>query len=336
MAEPVLRVEHLTTALSAERGRLRAVDDVSFEVDAGRTLALVGESGAGKSVTALSLLRLLPEPTGVIERGRVLFEGVDLMTLPERRLRRVRGAGIALISQEPLASLDPVHTVGAQLVQVLRRHDRARGRAAHARAVELLERVGIPAAATRADAFPHELSAGMRQLVAIAMALACEPRVLIADEPTAALDVTTQAQILDRVRELQAERGMALVLVTRDLGVAAEIADEVAVMYAGRVVERGPVAAAFTAPAHPYTRALLAAATPSDGARYVGRRRRLTAIDGVGPDLLELGPGCRFADRCALRAGRTPPPSACQETEPELRALPSGGVARCHFPGEVA
>lgn len=335
MTEPVLRVEHLTTAFRTERGLLRAVDDVSFEVHPGRTLALVGESGSGKSVTALSLLRLLPEPPGVIERGRVLFAGLDLMTARERRLRGVRGAGIALVSQEPLSALDPVCTVGAQLAEVWRRRGLARGRAARARAIELLERVGFPAAAARADAYPHELSAGMRRLVTLAMALACEPCVLIADEPTAALDVVTQAQVLDQLREHQTERGMGLVLITRDLGVVAEHADEVAVMYAGRVVERGATAALLGAPGHPYTRALLASMPPVDAPRDDGHPRRLTPIAGIAPDLSALGPGCRFADRCALRAGRTPPPAACRAEEPELRAVPSGGVVRCHFPAEV-
>ncbi len=336
MTEPVLRVEHLTTAFRTERGRLRAVDDVSFEVPAGRTLAIVGESGSGKSVTALSVLRLIPDPPGVIERGRVLFEGIDLLAAPERRLRAVRGAGIAMVFQEPMTSLNPVYTVGAQIAEVLRLHGRARGQAARARAVELLEQVGIPAAATRVDAYPHELSGGMRQRVMIAMALACDPRVLIADEPTTALDVTIQAQILDLLRRLQAERGMGLVFITHDLGVVAEGADEVAVMYAGRVVERGAVGSLFAAPGHPYTRGLLASAPPVDAARGAGRPRRLNAIDGLVPDLLALGPGCRFADRCALRAGRSPAPAACREAEPELQRLATGGAARCHFAGEVA
>jgi len=229
-----------------------------------------------------------------------------------------------------------VFRIGDQVAETLRLHEGLSARDAHERAVEMLRLVGIPAPEQRVRDYPHQMSGGMRQRVMIAMALACDPRVLIADEPTTALDVTIQAQILELMRRLQAERGMGLVFITHDLGVVAEIADEVAVMYAGRVVERGAVGALFAAPGHPYTRGLLGSAPPVGVARGAGRPRRLTAIDGLVPDLLALGPGCRFADRCALRAGRSPPPAACREAEPALARLPAGGAARCHFPGEVA
>ncbi|MBN2194003.1 MAG: ABC transporter ATP-binding protein [Polyangiaceae bacterium] len=334
MSAPVLRVEHLTTAFHTELGPVRAVDDVSFDLAAGRTLALIGESGSGKSVTAQSILRLIPEPPGAIERGHVVFEGRDLMTAPERHLRSVRGAGIAMVFQAPMTSLNPAYTVGAQIVEVLRLHRRARGRAARARAVELLEQVGVPAPGTRVDAFPHELSAGMRQRIMIAMALACDPRVLIADAPTTALDVTSQAQILDRLRALQAEQGMGVVFITHDLGIVAELAHDVAVMYAGRIVEQGSVEAIFAAPQHPYTRALLGSLPPLDASRSANRPRRLPAIEGIVPNLMELGRGCRFAERCALRAARRPEPTVCRDAEPDLVPLAAGGAARCHFPGE--
>jgi peptide/nickel transport system ATP-binding protein len=328
VTEPVLRVERLTTAFRTERGYCRAVDDVSFEIYPGRTLALVGESGAGKSVTALSLLRLLPTPPAQFERGRVLFGDVDLLAAPERHLRAVRGAGIALVFQEPLSALSPARSIGAQLFDVLRQNGGPRGGAARARGIELLERVGVPAPATRLRAFPQELSGGARQQVMIAMALAAEPRVLVADDPTAALDVTVQAQILDLLRRQQQERGLGVLLVTHDLGVVAEAADEVAVMFAGQVVERAPTTALFSSPRHPYTRALLRVGAEADAEREARGRRRAD-LTGTAPSPGELDAGCRYAERCALLARREPEATSCRRVSPELRALGGDRWVRC-------
>ncbi len=338
MGEALLRVRHLTTRFRTDAGVLRAVDDVSLEVYAGKTLALVGESGSGKSVTALSLMRLVPSPPGEIEAGEVLLDGRDLMKLTERELRDVRGRELAMVFQEPMTSLNPVYTVGSQVAEALRIHERVSARAARERAVELLELVGIPSPGERAGAYPHELSGGMRQRVMTAMALSCSPKVLIADEPTTALDVTIQAQILDLFARLQRELGMGILFITHDLGVVAEFASQVAVMYAGRVVERAAVEELFEAPAHPYTSALLASLpTLSDAA---SGERRLPVIEGVVPSLLALPRGCRFADRCAFR--RTEPGGAaglrrCDEEEPELTALAGRGErsSRCHFAAEL-
>ncbi|MEA1674641.1 ABC transporter ATP-binding protein [Nitrospirillum sp. BR 11163] len=289
----LLEVRGLKTWFDTARGTVRAVDGVDFHVDRGETLALVGESGSGKSVTAYSLLRLLAPP-GRVVGGRALFDGVDLLTLDAARLRALRGGRIAMIFQEPMTALNPVMTVGAQVAEAVRLHSPVSRRQAWDRAVELLDRVRIPAAATRARSYPHELSGGMRQRVVIAMALACQPDLLIADEPTTALDVTTQAQILDLLRDLQRDMGMALILITHDLGVVAEVADRAAVFYAGRVVEQGPVAGLFDRPRHPYTRGLLASLRLENAVPGT----RLPEIAGTVPSLLDLPPGCAFAPRC--------------------------------------
>ena len=326
----LLSVQGLTTAFHTDRGVVRAVNEVSLEVPKGKTLAVVGESGCGKSVTALSILRLIPSPPGVIEAGKILFGGNDLLAYSEKQMRSVRGARVSMIFQEPMTSLNPVYTVGNQVAEVLRIHKKASRREARGRVIELLTQVGIPAPEKRVDSYPHQLSGGMRQRVMIAMALACDPELLLADEPTTALDVTIQAQILDLLRRLQEERGMSILFITHDLGVVAEFADQVAVMYAGRVVETGSVQEVFRAPAHPYTRGLLASVPPLDGGAGQGPHRRLETIEGVVPDLLELPPGCRFAGRCALRAEKPKGHERCEEEEPELVGSPER-AARCHY-----
>jgi peptide/nickel transport system ATP-binding protein len=288
----LLEVHDLETCFLLERGVVRAVDRVSFSLAAGRVLGLVGESGCGKSVSALSLMRLVPPP-GRIMGGRVLLDGQDLLALPEREMRTVRGAGLGMIFQEPMTSLNPVFTVGSQIAEAVRLHRSVGRRAAWDRAVELLAEVGIADPARRAHDYPHQLSGGMRQRVMIAMAISCAPRVLIADEPTTALDVTIQAEILDLLGTLRARHGMALLLITHDLGVVAERADEVAIMYAGRIVEQASVLDIFDRPLHPYTQALFRS-MPGVG----GRRERLDAIPGQVPDLLHLPSGCAFRDRC--------------------------------------
>ncbi len=315
-AGPILEVRGLTTELRTEEGRFKAVDDVSFDLYPGEVLGIVGESGCGKSMTALSILGLVPRPPARIVAGEVRFEGRDLLRLGERELRRLRGAAIAMIFQEPMTSLNPVFTVGEQLVETLRHHERLGQRAARERAVELLAKVGIPSPAERLDAYPHELSGGMRQRVMIAMALSCNPKVLLADEPTTALDVTIQAQILDLLERLQAELGMAVVIITHDLGIVAEFAQRVLVMYAGRVVEEGPVEAIFEHPAHPYTRGLLASLPDLEGGT-----ERLQAIPGSVPQLGALGPGCRFAPRCPLAGPE------CRALDPPLRRAGGRAVA---------
>jgi oligopeptide/dipeptide ABC transporter ATP-binding protein len=313
---PILSVRGLTTELRTERGRFHAVDAVSFDLFPGEVLGIVGESGCGKSMTALSILGLVPRPPGRIVAGEVWFEGRDLVRLSERELQRVRGAKIAMIFQEPMSSLNPVFTIGEQIAETLRHHERLGRRAARARAVELLAMVGIPSPAERLDAYPHELSGGMRQRVMIAIALACNPKVLLADEPTTALDVTIQAQILELLERLQAELGMAVVIITHDLGIVAEFAHRVLVMYAGRVIEEGPVEAIFESPAHPYTRGLLASLPDLEG--EIGR---LSAIPGSVPQLGELGPGCRFAPRCGLAE------PACLLADPPLARTGARAVA---------
>src|SRR5436309_3606901 len=293
---PLLEVRDLRTSFFLEGGEARAVDGVSFALDAGRVLGLVGESGCGKSVTALSLMRLVPPP-GRIVGGEVRLDGRDLLGLPEREMRAVRGAGLAMIFQEPMTSLNPVFTVGSQIAEAVRLHRPVSRREAWERAVELLAEVGIAEPARRARDYPHRLSGGMRQRVMIAMAISCEPRVLIADEPTTALDVTIQAEILDLLRALREQRGMALLLITHDLGVVAEQADEVAIMYAGRIVEHASVVDVFDHPRHPYTQALFRSMPGVVGMR----RERLEAIPGQVPDLLHLPSGCAFRDRCPLQ-----------------------------------
>jgi oligopeptide/dipeptide ABC transporter ATP-binding protein len=325
MSEAILRIEGLRTHFTTDDGVVRAVDGVSFEVRAGETLALVGESGSGKSVTALSILRLLQEPAGKVVGGRVLFQGRDLLALPPAGMRHVRGREISMVFQEPMSSLNPVFTCGEQIIEVLMLHERMARRAAHARAVELLEWVGIPAAAQRASEYPHQLSGGMRQRVMIAMALACRPALLIADEPTTALDVTIQAQILELLQRLQDELGMAVLLITHDLGVVAEAADRVAVLYAGQVVESCDTAAAFRRTRHPYTAGLLAS-MPRLGSRGQGLR----VIPGQVPDAACFPRACRFHPRCPGADER------CRTLDPPLRTLDGDHLSRCWRAGEIA
>ena len=291
---PLLSVERLTTGFDTGGAFVPAVIDVSFHVDPGETLCLVGESGSGKSVTALSIMRLVQRP-GRIASGRLMFRGRDLMTFGEREMQRTRGAEIALIFQEPMTALNPVFTIGSQIEETLLVHGRATRRDARQKAIELLEAVSVPEPARRVREYPHQLSGGLRQRALIAMSLACEPALVIADEPTTALDVTIQAQILELLRDLQKRMGLALLLITHDLGVVAEMADRVAVMYAGRIVEQAPVRALFAEPKHPYTRGLMASIP--GGAPGT----RLRAIQGTVPPLGALPPGCSFEPRCPDR-----------------------------------
>ncbi len=318
MSDALLRVEHLETHFVTDSGTIRAVDDVSLDLRPGETLAIVGESGSGKSVTALSLLRLVPQPPGRIAGGQVWFRGRDLLRLAEPDMRAVRGRDISMIFQEPMTSLNPVFTCGEQIAEAIVLHERLPARAAAERAVEMLALVGIPAPAQRAREYPHQLSGGMRQRVMIAIALACRPSILIADEPTTALDVTIQAQILELIDRLKAELGMAVILITHDLGIVAGHADRVAVMYAGQIVEHGDVATVFRAPAHPYT-AGLQASLPRLGIR----QDRLRVIPGNVPNPLRFPAGCRFGPRCPVRTDGCEAPQA-------LVSLAGDRTSRCH------
>ena len=313
----VLEVEGLATSFPMERGRVAVVDGVDLCLARGETLALVGESGCGKSVTALSILRLVPKP-GRIEAGRVRLGGREIQGLPVTEMRRVRGREISMIFQEPQTSLNPVVPVGAQVVEAIRLHERGSREAARARALELFERVRIPDAPERLDAYPHELSGGLKQRVVIAMALAAHPKVLVADEPTTALDVTIQAQILELLRELQRELGMAILLITHDLGVVNELADRVAVMYAGRIVEAGTRAEVLGQPRHPYTQALLRS-MPA----LAKRGERLAEIPGTVPWPGDWPAGCRFSTRCPRVM------DVCRAREPEATRLSPTHTARC-------
>jgi oligopeptide/dipeptide ABC transporter ATP-binding protein len=310
-APPVLELRSVVTAMRTERGIIRPVDGVSFSVFAGKTLALVGESGSGKSVTALSILRLLPAENASIEHGEILFEQKNILALAPSQLRSYRGNRAAMIFQEPMTALNPVKTVGSQVAEVFRLHRKASRKEAWQGAVAMLAKVRIPDPETRATQYPHQLSGGMRQRVMIAMALACNPALLIADEPTTALDVTIQAQVLELMRVLQRELGTAMLFITHDLGVVAEVADDVAVMYAGRIVEQSSVGALFEAPLHPYTRGLMAARPSVHGER----RERLETIEGLVPPLHALPKGCRFVDRCSLAE------AVCHERDPALVQL---------------
>ncbi len=305
---PIVSVRNLRTYFHTDQGVAKAVDDVSFDVPAGKTLALVGESGCGKSVTAMSILRLIPAPPGRIEGGQVLFEGRDLLTLPEPEMRLLRGSAISMVFQEPMTSMNPVFRVGAQIGAVLRLHEGLDKEEARRRALALIQRVGIPAAEQRVDDFPHEMSGGMLQRVMIAMALACGPKLLIADEPTTALDVTIQAQILDLLRQLQADLGMSILLITHDLGIVAEMAHEVVVMYAGKKVEQAArVEELVRAPRHPYTQGLFQS-LPSMQEPH----KRLHTIPGTVPAATDFPAGCRFHPRCAHAM------PVCREQEPPL------------------
>ena len=308
---PLLSVRDLVTRFRTGRGDVAAVDHVSFDVAAGETLAIVGESGSGKSVTALSILRLIPDPPGTIESGEILFDGKDLLKLSDAEIRAVRGNRIAMIFQEPMSSLNPALTVGMQVGEPVNLHRRLPWSAALAKARELLGLVRMSDAASRAAAYPHQFSGGMRQRAMIAMALACEPQLIIADEPTTALDVTVQAQILDLLKDLAHKARSALILITHDLGVVARYADRVVVMYAGRVVESAPARVLYANPRHPYTRGLMASVPRLDGATD----KRLVPIEGQPPDLARLPAGCAFAPRCRQAS------DACHAQRPALREI---------------
>jgi len=321
---PVLEVRDLRTQFRTDEGIVTAVDGVSFTLEAGRTVALVGESGSGKSVTSLSVMRLLQAGVGEIAGGQILMDGRDLGRITERAMQRVRGNDIAMIFQEPMTSLTPVYTVGDQIAEAVLTHNDLSRRAARRRAIELLDIVGIPDPAARARAYPHQLSGGMRQRVMIAIALSCNPRVLIADEPTTGLDVTIQAQILDLMRRLQQETGMAILFITHDLGVVAEMADRVLVMYAGRVVEEASVHDLFATPRMPYTHGLMNS-VPQLGATASGvAHPRLNAIRGNIPSPRDLPQGCAFHPRCDFAR-----PGICTETPPPLEPAGTDRLVRC-------
>ncbi|QQS45654.1 MAG: ABC transporter ATP-binding protein [Acidobacteriota bacterium] len=315
----LLEVRNLKTHFSTARGEVRAVDDVSFTVDQGETLSLVGESGCGKSVTALSIMRLV---TGRIAGGEILFEGRNLLELEDEEMRAIRGDDIAMIFQDPMTSLNPVFTVGEQIAEAIRLHRRVSSREAWEMAVAGMRDVAIPAPELRSGSYPHEMSGGMRQRVMIAMALACDPKLLIADEPTTALDVTIQAQILDLLVELQEKRNLALLLITHDLGVVAETSHRVAVMYAGRIIEQAPVGEIFKRPRHPYTEGLLRAVPRIDESE-AEKRQRLQTIEGVVPSPFEIPPGCRFAPRCDHAA------DPCHREPIDLRDAGRDHFSRC-------
>ncbi|MEU3953186.1 ABC transporter ATP-binding protein [Streptomyces achromogenes] len=316
----LLEVRDLRVEFRTRDGVARAVDGVGYAVDAGETLAVLGESGSGKSVTAQAVMGILDTPPGRITGGRVLFQGRDLLTLKESERRRIRGAAMAMIFQDALSALNPVLTVGDQLGEMFVVHRGMSRRDARARAVELMERVRIPAAAQRVRDYPHQFSGGMRQRIMIAMALALRPALVIADEPTTALDVTVQAQVMDLLAELRREYRMGLILITHDLGVVADVADRIAVMYAGRIVESAPVHDLYRAPAHPYTRGLL------DSVPRLDRRgRELNAIKGLPPNPLRVPPGCSFHPRCPMAQ------DVCRTDEPPLYEVPGGRGSACHF-----
>ena len=321
--DPVLEVRDLRTYFHTEEGVARAVDGVSFAVGRGQTLGLVGESGCGKSVSAFSIMRLVPDPPGRIEAGQILLKGRDLLALDEEEMRRVRGDDMAMIFQEPMTSLNPVLTCGFQIAEAIVLHQQVSMQEAYARAAEMLKLVGIPAPEQRSGEYPHQLSGGMRQRVMIAMALSCNPDVLIADEPTTALDVTIQAQILALLESLQKSLHMAIVMITHDFGVIAETADQVAVMYAGQIVEYAATQALFARPLHPYTHGLLRSIPRLDDAQ-----ERLDIIPGVVPDARAFPPGCRFAPRCPLADAR------CRAETPPLEEVETGHWASCWKAGD--
>lgn len=320
MTEPLLKVENLVTAFKTERGAIRAVDDISFTINQGQTVGLVGESGCGKSVTSLSILRLIQSPPGAIESGKIWLKGQDILGFSEAQMRAIRGNSISMIFQEPMTSLNPVFTIGDQIGEVFRIHQKLSKKEAREKAIEMLRLVKIPAPESRVDEYPHQLSGGMRQRIMIAMALACRPQLLIADEPTTALDVTIQAQILDLMAQLQKELNMAILLITHDLGVVAEVCDQVVVMYAGRIVEKGSVRQIFSNPSHPYTVGLLQSIP-----RLGQKTEYLPTIEGSVPSLANLPRGCRFQARCPKVQ------DACRQSEPQLVQVDEGHLSACHL-----
>jgi oligopeptide transport system ATP-binding protein len=323
---PLLQVNDLRTHFFTREGAVRAVDGISFEVDKGKTLGIVGESGCGKSVTALSIIGLIPKPPAKIVSGSILFDGRDLTKLSEKQLEDVRGREIAMIFQDPMTSLNPTLKIGTQITEVLVRHFGMSKEQSRQRAIELLEEVRIPRAAERLDDYPHRFSGGMRQRVMVAIALACNPKLLIADEPTTALDVTVQAQVLDLLEDLREEHEMALIIITHDMGVVAEVADQVAVMYAGQIVEQAIGEDLFDRPEHPYTEALLGALPELEGENV--RQGRLIAIPGRPPDLIDPPEACRFAARCPYAGSN----DTCATVEPELREIRPGHWVRSEHP----
>jgi oligopeptide/dipeptide ABC transporter ATP-binding protein len=321
----LLEVRNLTTAFQTAHGEITAIEEVTFTLDAGEILGIVGESGSGKSVTALTIMGLLPQPPARVAAGQVRFAGQILTDLSDARMQRIRGPGIAMVFQEPMTSLNPVFTIGEQIMETIRAHERLPQRTIYTRAIEMLEKVGIPSAARRMTDYPHQLSGGQRQRVMIAIALACNPKLLIADEPTTALDVTIQAQILDLLLDLRDELGMAIMIITHNMGVIAETADRVLVMYAGRVVEEAPVARLFDKPLHPYTQGLLEC-VPS----LTEETERLVAIPGTLPDPARRPRGCRFAVRCRHALPE------CRKALPPLTAYDTAHTAACIRAAEFA
>jgi oligopeptide/dipeptide ABC transporter ATP-binding protein len=318
----ILKLENLCTDFSTEEGTCRAVAEVNFEIEKGKTFALVGESGCGKSVTALSIMRLVPDPPGKISSGKVIFEDNDLLSISQQKMRKVRGNEIAMIFQEPMTSLNPVYTIGNQIAESIMLHQQKSRKQSWTEAEKVLDQVGIPDPAQRIKEYPHQMSGGMRQRVMIAMAVSCKPKLLIADEPTTALDVTIQAQILDLLDELQDIYGMSIMLITHDLSVVSERADEIAVMYASRIVERGTSESVFSSPRHPYTKGLLRA-VPKLG--FKGER--LDTIEGVVPDALNFPQGCKFHPRCPVGKDK----EICRTREPALRDVGEGKQAACWY-----
>jgi len=326
MARPLLEVKGLTTGFFTKNGLLIAVDDVSFTINEAETVCVVGESGSGKSVTSLSIMRLVDYENGAVLDGEMLFDGKDLAKATQEEMRDIRGSQISMIFQEPMTALNPVFTVGQQIAEAVMLHEKKTKEEAWARAVEMLKLVGIPEPETRAQQYPHEFSGGMRQRAMIAIALACNPRLIIADEPTTALDVTIQAQILDLLRKLKQEFNMSILLITHDMGVAAEMADRIVVMYAGKVVEEGTVYQIFDQPHHPYTAGLLASIPGLEGERG----GRLHTIKGSIPNIANLPKGCRFHPRCEFAT------EACRTQEPPMRVLDGRRVACWHVEDVVA
>lgn len=320
-ADHLLEIRNLKTYFEVRRSVLKAVDDVSLSIEAGKTLGLVGESGCGKSVTAASIMGLVPMPPGKIAGGEILFEGVNLLKLPESRMKKIRGNRISMIFQEPMTSLNPVFTVGDQVAEVIRLHQRLSRRETRNKVIEVFGMVGIPAAESRITDYPHQMSGGMCQRVVIAMALACNPKLMIADEPTTALDVTIQAQILDLMNKLKEEAGASILFITHDLGVIAEMAQNVVVMYAGKVMEEADVDTLFAEPKHPYTIGLMSS-IPVLGREE--KRRRLSTIPGVVPSLFKLSEGCLFHERCSEVR------EECRRIEPSIINLGNGHRVRCH------
>ncbi len=321
----LLEVRGLTTAFMTGRGEVNAIEDVTFTLKEGEILGIVGESGSGKSVTALTIMDLLPRPPARVAAGEVIFNGQDLTRMPDRDMRRIRGPGISMIFQEPMTSLNPVFSIGDQIMETIAAHERLSQSDLRKRAIDMLDKVGIPSASTRLDDYPHQMSGGQRQRVMIAMALACNPKLLIADEPTTALDVTIQAQILDLLMDLRDEFGMAIMIITHNMGVIAETADRVMVMYAGRVIEEAPVETIFDHPMHPYTRGLLDC-IPS----LTEDKPRLVAIPGTLPEPARRPPGCRFGPRCAHAL------PACSASIPVLESLEPAHTAACFRARELA